>query len=115
MSEVQYDYLKGLFFFCIAAVCVMLFFTAPSGEPLLYKFIGLFGLSPGIPLGATGTLYIYGLVPIAIIVLCIRKIIKYWHGYGARFSGYNILLRFLPVIIAGMVFLFYNVLVRLAN
>jgi len=106
VSENKSDYRRGLLFFCIVMVCVISFFTAPGGEPFLYKFIGLFGLSPGISLGS-GTLYIYGLVPIIVIVLSIRKILKHWYSYGARFRGYNVFLRFLPVIIIGGVFLFF--------
>jgi len=114
VNENKSDYCRGVLFFCIVMGCVILFFNAPDGQPLLYKFIGLFGLNPGISLGY-GTLYIYGLVPIIAIVLSIKKILQYWHGYGTRFSGYNILLRFLPIIIAGAVFLLYNVLAWLAN
>jgi len=110
MNQDKSDYRRGLIFFCVATICIISFFAAPDGEPLLYKFIGLFGLAPGISLGASGTLYIYALVPIAIIILSARKILKYWHGYGARFKEYNALLRFLPVIIAGIIFLIFSAL-----
>ncbi|MCL2285211.1 MAG: hypothetical protein FWC32_02480, partial [Firmicutes bacterium] len=87
--------------------CIFLGFTTPDGEPLFNSILGVLGLSPGISLGSGATLYIYGLVPIVIIILCIAGIIKYWRGYGLRFQRLNVFLRLLPVIIAGLM-LFSN-------
>ena len=100
------DYWRGLAYFTTIVLCVSLTFTTPDGQPLLYGLLGLFGLSPGIPTGANSTLYIYPLIPIALIIMSVTKILKYWHGYSVRFRTFNPLLRFFPVVIAGVALAF---------
>jgi len=92
-------YRRGLIYYCGAIICFCLFLTTPDGESFFKKLIGSFGISQGIRLGNNGTLYIYGIVPIAAGIVCIRKALKYWQGYGSRFKDYSILLRVLPLII----------------
>jgi hypothetical protein len=106
MNDNKRDYWRGLVYFTVIVVCVSLVFTTPDGQPLFYGLLGLFRLSPGIAIGASGTLYIYPLVPIALVILSVAKILKYWQGYGVRFRAFNPLLRFFPVLIAGVALVF---------
>jgi hypothetical protein len=93
------DYRKGLLYFCCLITCISLWLTTPDGDTLFYKFLGLFGLSPGIRLRDNSTLYIYMLIPLIAAIFSLNKVFKYWHGYGSRFREYSSLLRTLPVFI----------------
>jgi hypothetical protein len=69
--------------------------------------MGLFGLSPGITIGnSNSTLYIYGLIPLIAAIFCIKKILKYWQGYGTKFKHYHVLLRNLPLLIFASILAF---------
>ena len=72
---------------------------------MFYRILGLLRIKPGIALGNNSTLYIYGLIPIAAAIICIKKVLKYWQGYGSRFRTHNFVLRVLPIIIVVPVFL----------
>lgn len=109
MNNIKSDYRKGLIFFFILMICIFSCFMTPDGDTLFYKFIGLFGLSPGIPLGSA-TLYIYMLVPLIAAIVSIKKVLKYWKNYGSKFKEYNIFLRYLPVFIAIPIMLFSNII-----
>ena len=100
------DFIKGLPYFIGAAICLCLSMQTPDGENLFYKFLGLFGISPGIRLSDNSTLYIYGLIPGIIIIICILKIFRYWQSYGIKFKNFNIFIKLLPVVIALVVFVF---------
>ena len=106
MDTNKRDYWRGLVHFSLAVLCVSAFFTTPDGDALLFKFLGLFGLSPGIPVGGGATLYIFPLLPLGLGFLSLRKVLKYWQGYGVRFRAFNPLLRFFPVLIAGVALVF---------
>lgn len=106
MDGSKRDYWRGLAYFALGALCVSAFFTAPDGDALLFKFLGLFGLSPGIPVGGGATLYIFPLLPLGLGFLSLRKVLKYWQGYGVRFRAFNPLMRFFPMTIAGVVLAF---------
>jgi hypothetical protein len=99
------DYRRGLLYFCGLLVCICLFFTTPDGESIFYRILGLFGIKPGIAIGSNSTLYVYWLIPIAAAIICIKKALKYWQGYGLKFKKYNYFLRVLPIIIIVPVFL----------
>jgi len=109
MNSDKSDFWKGFTYFCILMICIFSWFTTPDGDTVFYKFIGLFGMSPGIQLGNSSTLYIYMLIPLIAGILCIRKTLKYWHGYGLRFKEYNVLMRFLPMFTVIPVLLFSNI------
>jgi len=109
MNESRSDYRRGLLYFGCLMVCICLFFTTPDGDSIFNKVLGLLGISPGIPLGNNGMLYIYGLIPLAAIILCTIKVFKYWRGYGSKFKEYNVFLRVLPVIIVLPVLFFSNI------
>ena len=89
--------------------CVFSWFTTPDGDTLFYKLIGLFGLSPGIPVGSSSTLYIYMFLPLIAAIVSIRKILRYWHGYGTKFKECSTILRYLPALIVIPILLFSNV------
>lgn len=110
MDNDKADYRKGLVYFCILMVCIVSWFTVPDGDTLFYKFIGWFGLSPGIHIGSSGTLYPYLLIPLIAAILSIKKIFKYWQGYGLRFKEHSALLRLLPMLIMIPVLLFSNII-----
>jgi len=99
MNSDKSDFLRGLLYFGIIIFCMSLWIKTPDGDPLLYKLLGLFGLSPGIPLGANATLFIYPLIPLIAAFYCLKKVFKYWYSYGSRFKEFSSLLRALPVII----------------
>jgi len=82
-----------------------MFFSTPDGESFFYNLLRLVGISPGIPVGANSTLYIYGIIPIAAAIVCVKKVLRYWQGYGLRFKCYNVFLRALPIIIIVPLFL----------
>ena len=102
------DYVRGLIHYCVLMVCICSFYKTPDGDSLFYKFLGLFGISPGISIGNNATLYIYSLVPLALAVYCIVGIFKYWYSYGLRFKKYNIFVRWLPIVIIIPVLLLSN-------
>ena len=79
--------------------CVFLFFESPFGESNFNELLMVFGISPGIPMGSNSTLYIYGFLLIAALVICIKRVFKYWHSYGLRFKDYHFVLKYLPLII----------------
>jgi len=72
------DYWIGFAFFLGLAACVVVLFTAPDGETLFHHLLGVFGIAPGIPFGATGRLYIFMLVPLVGVVFCFVKMCEYW-------------------------------------
>ena len=90
------DYRKGLLYLCGLVVCILFLFTAPDGEAFFHKFLGLFGIAPGIPLGGNSTLYIFMLIPVATGIFCARKTFMHWRGYQRKFRGFNPLLRNAP-------------------
>ncbi len=105
MDNNKKDYWLGLTYFFVSALCICSYFKTPDNDTLLYKFLGIFGIPPGIPIGQGGMLYIYGLFVLIIMIICIKKAIKYWWSYGERFARYNIILRYLPVIVSIIVVL----------
>jgi len=108
MNKDKSDYKQGLLCFICLVICIGLFFTVPDGDTLLYKFLGLFGLSPGIPVGKNSTLYIYMLIPLIGAIASLKKVFKYWQGYGSRFTSYNFFLRHLPTFIVIVVLFISN-------
>ena len=100
------DYINGLLFFILVLFCVCLTFQTPDGDNLFYKLLGVFRINPGIRLGANISLHIYPLIPLTATIVSVKKILKYWQGYGLKFKEYNVFLRWLPVIIAIVVYLF---------
>ena len=106
IGEDKSDFLRGWLYFIGSVVCLCLCMRTPDGEILFYKFLGLFGVSPGIRLSDNSTLYIFGIIPAIIIIICVRKLFKYWQGYGVKFKNFNIFIRLLPVLVAVIVFIF---------
>ncbi|MCL2773511.1 MAG: hypothetical protein FWD71_09195 [Oscillospiraceae bacterium] len=106
MNKEKSDYRRGLLYFACLMICICLFFTTPDRDTLFYKFLGLFGIKPGINIGNNATLYIYMLIPLIAGILSIRKVLAYWRSYGIKFKEYNVFLRFLPGFIIVLVFLF---------
>ena len=104
MNNTKTDFLKGLTYFLCLTVCVCLFFKTPDGDTLLYELLGLFGISPGIPIGTNATLYIYMLAPQAAGILFAIKAWKYWKNYREKFKGLHAALRFLPVFIILLIY-----------
>ena len=110
MHDDRHDYRKGLASFFGLMACILSFFTAPDGESFFHHFLGLFGIAPGIPMGGNSTLYIFMLVPLVLGIICVVKIVEYWHSYGVRFKDYNILLRYLPVLMLVLIFFSSNII-----
>ncbi len=104
MNKAKSDYLRGLLHFLGLTVCVCLFFTTPDGDTLFYELLGLFGISPGIPIGTGGMLYIYMLAPQAAGIFFAIKAWKYWKNYREKFKGIHALLRLLPVFIVVLIY-----------
>jgi hypothetical protein len=50
------------------------------------------------------------LIPLYAAIVCIKKILKYWQGYGSKFKHYNVLLRNLPLLIAIAILSFSSVI-----
>ena len=110
MDYDKLDFRKGLLYFTCLVFCVCMFVTTPDGVSLFHNFLGLFGISPGIPLGSNSTLYIYMLIPLIAGIVCLKKTLKYWHSYGSRFKEYKFYLYRLPIIIVIVpVLLFSNI------
>ena len=86
MKELKSEYKRGLLYFGILMLCILLLFTTPDGKSIYYGLLGLLGINPGIPIGSGTTLYIYGIIPLAAIIVCIRKVFIYWRGYGSMSS-----------------------------
>lgn len=105
MDNEKSDYQKGLLYYCCLMICICSFFTTPDRDTLFYKFMGLFGISPGIQIGENATLYVYMLIPLLIAILSIRKVFAYWWHYGSRFREYSKFLRYFPLLITVVVFL----------
>lgn len=105
MDENKRDYWHGMLYFTIVAICMCSFITTPDGDTLLYKFIGLLGISPGIPIGKSSTLYIYMLIPFIVGICSIKRALKHWWHYGQRFSKYKAGLRYFPLFITAIIFL----------
>jgi hypothetical protein len=105
METVKSDYYKGLIFFVILAVTIVSFFQTPDGENLFFKFLGLFNINPYIRLGGNGKLYVISFIPVISVIICIRKILQYWQGYGVRFNDLRIYLRYFPLVILVFIFL----------
>jgi len=90
-------------------ICILLLFTTPDGKSIYYGLLGLLGINPGIPIGSSTTLYIYGIIPLVAIIVCIRKVFVYWRGYGSRFKELNTFLRVVPLLVVLPVIVFSNV------
>jgi hypothetical protein len=110
MKELKSEYKRGLLYFGGLMICICLWFTTPDGVNIYHGILGLFGISPGIPIGSGATLYIYGLLPLIATIICIKKVFVYWRGYGTRFKEFNAFLRLLPLFIALPVILLSNVI-----
>ena len=108
MDSDRSDYRKGAIYFCILMICIVMF-ASPDGVPILYRLLRMLGLSPGIAIGSNVTLYVYPLIPIALAIMCIKMIFRYWHSYGVRFRGYNVFLRYFPIIVAIPVLLLFMI------
>ena len=108
MNEAKSNYLRGLLYFCCLMVCVCMWFVTPDGDTILYKILGLFGISSEIPLWTGGTLYIYMLMPLTAGIVCAGKILRYWGYPGSIFRKGNFLPRFIPLLILIPVLLFSN-------
>ena len=105
MDMVKHDYYMGLVFFLGLIICIFSFFTAPDGVAYFDKFLGLFGISPGIPIGAAGTLYIYGIIPLGLGIFCGKKLYGYLRDYKMKFGRLNPRLHILPAL--AVIFLFW--------
>jgi len=111
MDNIKSDYRKGLLYFGFLMVCISTTFTTPDGESIFHNFLGLFGISPGIPMGEHSTLYVFMLVPIIAGVICVKKVFRYWRGYRLKFKECNVLLRALPLVIVIPVLLLSNLII----
>lgn len=107
--ETMKEYKRGLLYFGSLMICICLLFTTPDGVSIYYGLLGLIGINPGIPIGSNSTLYIYGIVPLALIIICIKKVLAYWRGYGMRFKELNVFLRLLPLLVVMLVIMLSNV------
>jgi len=105
MAKDKFDYLKGLIFFCGLMLCTISLFTTPWGESLFHTFLGLFGISPGIPMSDNSTLYIFTLIPLIAGFICLSKMRYFWKGYNAKFNEYNFWLRKLPALVVIIAFM----------
>lgn len=77
---------RGWLYFCGLVICVLSFFTTPDGLTLFHGFLGLFGISPGIPLG-NGSLYIFMFIPLITGIFCARKVYNLRHHDAIRIAA----------------------------
>jgi hypothetical protein len=99
-AEALAAYKRGWPYFGGIVACLFMGLSAPDGVLFFYKLLGLVNIPAAIPLGETGTLHIWGIIPLGLIIFCALRLRRHWRGLlGDRFARLHGFLRVLPALI----------------